>query len=1326
VAVPPQPRTTRRSLGAALLALGTRRTLLFLGTFLLVMSSLTLVVFSWASLPPLVQFAILAGTVAGLWGGGAWMQRKPDLAVAGQNLQLVAALLMPVVGFALGRPGLLDLPPRMAWQLASGLSLVAYLGAAWRSGRAFYSTGAALAAVSLLLALLGELAWAWQPPLLLLLLAAMLPLAGRLRAGNRPALAEGPRWVALVGTPLSLVLAALFYGAGGTGEAFASALLAGSLASGLAYRLERRVPWLWAAIALPPGAVPVILLAREATLPTHALALALSGLAYLGLSVLAEYTRRPVAVAPDADTPATPKPQPSAPGAGSAEYSGHPVAAAATADAAATSKAQPSAPAAAPFGVVAFILGLLALQLAVTGVTAARLALPLLVLFGLGLTVLVERRLLNWMGRWRVATATTGLGGAGVLLGAWLLAMLDGRTPNLASSALALAPLAGLYFAAAYWWPGRLRPGYDLTLQTLGAGAALFASLSLIREEPRLFGAALLALTLGGQATLRRSRPWAGLSLGMASVAAFTATRYLELMPEQLERAYSLVALGLAVVYSLGGAQLRRTRLAYWNWPGLGWATFWGLLATAAAAVQLNAAPGLASGIFLSLAGLLGLHTALWRRPELGYPVASLLVAATLTAGAQGFFVGWQPAPGDRGYLIVALALGLALLGQVLRRSGRAYGLPYELTAFGLLPVAPLAAGGDPAHLTLVWVGMALLYGVALWRYRQPWLLGLAFVSADLGLLHGANWLLPGGEPAGAGLLLSAAVVAQALLSAWARRGWRPPLRQAGNWGYLASLFAGLGALALAAGSAPYAAVVAGLLAVLLALLCWIEQHEALAWGSLAMLGLALSQIHRWLGLSLSGALLAGSLEALAIYALSWGVQALRMRWSQLAPWRRPLDWGLGTVVVILPLALAGQSIVADNQLLSTALLLLGLGSGLLGWRLRAPMLAGAALGAWALAVAVEGLAIWPPTAGAYGLLLLSWALGLSALAQRTLRALRTRTRLEGTTYLQLAVYSAGALSGGLAALLSLGASSSVPLALVLLGLAALTALVASLERHEGVAWASLVSGLTGAWLGLAAQGLDNAWIAAWLVLAMLGVCLAGWGVSRLGLVVWRRPSGWGALSAALLLTLQAGETVLYRGELLALTFALASLGLLLSTLAVRERNLGFAYAAGAAFVGAVLSQFADWGLGDAQWYVIPAGLYLLAVASGLRRFQGQRQLSQLIETVAVLMLLGVTFSQTVRGEGGMFSSLLLFGEALLVIAYGTLARLRMPFVGGVGFFVAGVLWMTVDTVRLTNQWVLLGVVGLLMVLAYVLLERYQERLSRAGRYWAEQLRTWG
>jgi len=295
---PPVPR--RRSAGsalrAALLALDTRRVLLFLGTFLLVMSSLTLVIFNWSSLPPLVQLAILAGTTTAIWAGGAWMARRPDLATAGGNLQLVAALLMPVVGFALGRPGLLDLEPRPAWLLASGLSLVAYLLTAWRTGRGVYSGAAALAAVSTLLAALGDVALGWQPMPVVLLLAVLLSIAHRLRLGGAPQLAIGPRWVALLGAPLATATAlSLALSGGATSYATAATLAAGALFCGLAAWSEGRRPWIWVALVLAPLSAQLALFGADAGLDLRALALAVFALVYFALSEPASARLRPAA-----------------------------------------------------------------------------------------------------------------------------------------------------------------------------------------------------------------------------------------------------------------------------------------------------------------------------------------------------------------------------------------------------------------------------------------------------------------------------------------------------------------------------------------------------------------------------------------------------------------------------------------------------------------------------------------------------------------------------------------------------------------------------------------------------------------------------------------------------------------------------------------------------------------------------------------------------------------------------------------------------------------------------------------------------------------------
>jgi len=67
-----------------------------------------------------------------------------------------------------------------------------------------------------------------------------------------------------------------------------------------------------------------------------------------------------------------------------------------------------------------------------------------------------------------------------------------------------------------------------------------------------------------------------------------------------------------------------------------------------------------------------------------------------------------------------------------------------------------------------------------------------------------------------------------------------------------------------------------------------------------------------------------------------------------------------------------------------------------------------------------------------------------------------------------------------------------------------------------------------------------------------------------------------------------------------------------------------------------------------------------------------------------------------------------------------------VPFFGGALFFVLGVLWLSVDPLLSANKWVLLGILGLLLVGAYVLLERRQEQLARAGRAWVERVSGWG
>jgi hypothetical protein len=1083
---PPGPPLGER-LWEGVLALRTRQTLLFLGAFLLVVSALILVVFNWASFPPILQFALLAAVCGGLWGGGYWMSFRWGLKGAGVGLRAVGAALTPVVAFSLSRPGLLDLAPRGGWLLASLLSLPIYALAAWRLRHVAYIVAGCLAVASAVLAALSFGDINWLPVALIVTLASYLPLARWFRQ-RAPELATGPAWVAHVGLPIALVWALAWYAGGQLGDgALAITFFAAAGFYLLAAGLERRTIWGWAVAALILPALLTGLNALDAEALWWALAPALVALAGLGLGALIEPRARAYA---------------------------------------------------APAYVSAAMLALLALPFIQSWGTA-RLTLPVLIVFGAAAMLAVHRECFGWLSEYgRLGLATLGLGLAAGLLPIWALALLDLTTLTYPQSGQALLPLAALAFAAARWWPGRLRRPYDATLQSIGALIALGAGIAALLDDP-IPVISLVALTAiwAFQTILRRHSLWANLWAALAmGTTLLAAVIELDSLPIGRDPGY-WYALGLlfAGTYAIGGTWLRRSAWRCLTWPGIGWGALIGMATLLAVVAEVGSGQevlALHVVVVGALAGLLALTAALWRRAWPGYLVAALLAFDVLLAARRGFFLGWQPTSADFGYVLCGLTLGLALLGQGLRRIAPRYAYPYELVGFALLTLAPLRAADDPQHACLVWLAMALLYGLAAWRYRLPWAAGPALIAMDMALLQGANWLGHGGRPADAAKLLLAAAWAQAALGLFARRRERgspalPLWERLSVPGYLVALLSGVGALLLASGASDALALNALGLAMLAALVGSLERREELAWFALALLALGLGTLHDALGIAL-------------LWSIAWGI--------------------------------------------------------------------------------VEAL----------GLCLIGWAIELR------------REKEEGRN--------------------------------------------ASDDTNFSI--------------------LHSAFFTR---------------------AVWARPLWLGPLIGGLALAGLLLVAAPPNGDLPPLTFGLATLALLLATLAVRQRTAVYAYGAGAALVAAGLFQLYDWGFRQPQWYVVPAGLYLLALAEGLRRFQGRRGLAQMIETGAAVVMLGTTLGQSLSREGlaSQGYAAWLCVESLLLLGYGVLRRLRAPFFGGVAFFVIGVLWLSVDPLLSANKWMLLGCLGLLLVAAYVLLERRQEQLARAGRAWIERINGW-
>ncbi|NTW00555.1 MAG: DUF2157 domain-containing protein [Oscillochloris sp.] len=1277
--------TARRPLHSALLALTTRRTLLFLGSFLLAISALTLVIFNWASFPPLIQFGLLTSVVGGLWAGGIWMARQPDLSTAGRNVQAVAALLVPVVAFALTRPGLLALSPRPSWLMVSLLSLPIYLLAAWRTERGFYSFSAAITLISVALAAQFDMHSEWLLIPLAPLLSSYLALAWWLRS-RTPALAAGPYWIAHIALPTA-VISEILLGIGGYAGSAALAAMLGlsTIFYLLATWIEQRPVWsLLTALLLPI----TITLGVDATglpvayLPSIRATLAL---AYLGIGVALEQHRLPLAR---------------------------------------------------PIVLIAPLLAGAALLTALSDSVVARTTLPLLIAWGLSVIALVERGQLAWIGIRRYLLATAGLVLAALLLPMWLITLLDLTRLDQSVYGLIMLPLAGAYFCGAHWWPGKLRRSYDHTLQITGTLIALLAGATTLADEQTwLPGMLLLTLLWGFQATLRRGSLWTTFALGSTLMIGWQAL----LRTTELSYLWWIwIGLGYTAAYAIGGSLLRHGQQRHWTWPAIGWATLIGLLALRLCLKEILLAGGAIlpeSLAILTIAGLLVLMTWLWRQSWLGYPAALLLVLGMLLAAQRGFYTGWVPVAGDLALVTCGLATALGLLGQGLRaRASHRYALPYEHISLALITGAPLLAGGDSAHLSLTWLAMAGLYGLATWRYRLPWLLAAAWLALDVGLLHGSDWIFPGIPAEGASLILLAAVSVQSLTALWLRRSITSLLLGTQNLpgapSYTAATIGGLGALLIATGSASYLAGVALSLAVILGIVATGEQSKDAPWITFALLSLGLGSLHHTLGLTMMASFAWGLAEALSIYAVGWMIASQAgPRWQiwhtplRVFPVVTALATGLGLTIVALAVGNFGYLAVGLGGI---SLLL-----ALVARRESQPWFNAAAL--ICADLATLALAHWqfPDLSSAQLapiMLIAATAQAAGAIWVRGVRAggwkLEAGSTIQQPRSLPLATglpfYTAAGISGILGLMLAWGDEPATLLAA--LALAGVAGMIAWFERRKNIAWLSVGLASLGIWVLLSVLEVSSAWRGAWMISELLGMVIISWGLERLNGHHWREPGSFAPLGLALLSL--AGVAI--SGSLPALTFALAGIGLLLTTLAVRLRTISYGYAAGAALVGAGMCQLGSWGVREIQGYVLPAGIYLLALASGLRHFQGQRKVSQVIEAGAAMLLLGATLGQAIRDNGNGLYEFLLCGESLIMTAYGVLLRLRIPFVAGVSAFVIGVIWATIDNIQVTNQWVIFGSVGLLMIAAYVLLERYQERLLRLGRAWATELRGWG
>jgi hypothetical protein len=184
----------------------------------------------------------------------------------------------------------------------------------------------------------------------------------------------------------------------------------------------------------------------------------------------------------------------------------------------------------------------------------------------------------------------------------------------------------------------------------------------------------------------------------------------------------------------------------------------------------------------------------------------------------------------------------------------------------------------------------------------------------------------------------------------------------------------------------------------------------------------------------------------------------------------------------------------------------------------------------------------------------------------------------------------------------------------------------------------------------------------------------------------------------------------------------LSSIGLLYVAAAFTHRRLRLGYLA----VGMLLAAWAlhafyiqQWGSAThVQWYAMPAGLYLLGIGY-LEARHGSKTLARWLDYIAVLLMMGSLFWQTLLF--GWRYALMLGAEGFAAFWWGSARRLRRFLYAGMMGVILATTAQLINSLRSINQWIVFGLIGLLVVVAAIVVERKLEDIKA----WREVLETW-
>ncbi len=545
----------------------------------------------------------------------------------------------------------------------------------------------------------------------------------------------------------------------------------------------------------------------------------------------------------------------------------------------------------------------------------------------------------------------------------------------------------------------------------------------------------------------------------------------------------------------------------------------------------------------------------------------------------------------------------------------------------------------------------------------------------------------------------------------------------------------------------------------------------AVAWAAAYVVGLTLTpfEARHW-GLPIMGASTA-ALAVAPLLKLSWHQAGLASTGG--APWHEKAQSIAGSpACAFYALSYAGMVAAViltwvdigtwqDNPLLMTTL---AWASALLAystWVFRAPGFLWAALISADLA-SVAGMLYANPNMTSADMAIrltpASYALALGAAwTWRLTREARVKLGSEPAADERMPIWAAWiapflaiALTHILASLAMTAGDSEAGL-VVALAYFVLLAAASAVTSTEALAWGALSLAAVAFGHGMNLASVEVRAGILYAALSAVAVRGAGYVVQRtldiaedraplVPLSAWQRPLTLGAYMMTAGAFLAAVAILQHEGDLTnpGAHWSLATMfvaGLNLSIAALAERRAWLAYLGSGLILVAALLEAVHFEMDQPQIYVLPVGLYLVAVGQLERHRLGWMLTMPLVGT-ALLLLLGTTLLQSwgllgAEGQEVMYG-LAYLSESLLVLVWGILQRVRLSFFVGIGSTVAAVLTLILrstipaaSALDVDQLAMIFGGLGAGLLTMAVYLERRREILLVQGREWLARIDSW-